>query len=178
MKKQLLALAAAVAVSPAAMAQQGYFGADFSFVNAEFEFNAIPGTYESDPTALRFRGGAELNENVALEGVIGLGLQDDEIEQTDLELGLESMFGVYAVGLLPLDRTFSLYGKVGFVAIEYELDSGESDDDTGVSFGIGAKLNVDRNAAMIIEYTVLPEIEDAAGSLESDMISIGAQFAF
>lgn len=181
MKKQLLALAAAVAVSPAAMAQQGYFGADFGFISGEFTAPGLSGDFESDPTALRIRGGVGLSENFALEGVFALGLQDDEITSTDADLELNSIFGINAVGILPLDRTFALFGKIGFAAIEFEDSDGDKYDDTGVSFGFGAKVNVDRNAALTLEYTILPDAEYkdySALQFESEMISIGAEFAF
>lgn len=185
MKKQLLALAAAVAVSPAAMAQQGYFGADFSFVSAEVSADTIFGSFSDDfdPTALRVRGGIGLNENFAVEGVLGLGLQDDEVELAGIEseFGLDRLVGINAVAIIPMDRSFSVFGKVGFASVGYEGDAGDSIDDTGISVGFGAKVNFDRNGSgLVIEYTVLPDVEDDDSSLEveSDMISIGAQFAF
>lgn len=180
MKKQLLALAAAVAVSPAAMAQDAYFGADFSFVSAELT-DWQGETADSDPTALRVRGGVGLSENFAIEGVVGLGLQDDEVSGTPYDLELDSLFGINAVGILPLDRTLSLFGKIGFANLEYKDSDGDTYDDTGVSFGFGAKVNFDRNGSgLVIEYTILPDTENEEYDIEieSEMISIGAQFAF
>lgn len=183
MKKQLLGLLSASLLSSGAFAQGGYFGADFSFISAELSTDTFVGTrtWDADPTALRVRGGAELNENFAIEGVLGLGLQDDELSGTDSEVGLDTLIGVNAVAIVPLDRTFSLLGKIGFAAVEFEDEAGDTIDDTGVSFGFGAKINFDRRGSgMVIEYTILPDIEDDDTSLEveSEMISIGAQFAF
>lgn len=180
MKKQLLALAAAVAVSPAAMAQQGYFGADFSFISTELSIEGFSGSEDVDPTALRVKAGANLNENFAIEGVLGLGLQDDELDDSGVDFGLDTLLAVYAVGIVPLDRSFSVFGKIGFAKVEYEFDPSYSIDDTGVTFGAGVSVSVNRNAAMTLEYTILPDVEDGATGIqaESDMISLGAQFSF
>ncbi len=180
MKKSMLGLVAASVLSSSAFAQTGYFGADFSFISAELT-DSWDNSADSDPTALRVRGGVELNENFAVEGVLGLGLQDDKVSGTPYELELDSLFGVNAVGIIPLDRTFSLFGKIGFAKVEFKDNEGDTYDDTGVSFGIGAKVNFDRRGSgMIIEYTILPDTENEEFGIdvESDMISIGAQFAF
>lgn len=183
MKKSMLGLVAASVLSSSAFAQTGYFGADFSFISAELSADTFLGTFSEDvdPTAIRLRGGVELNENFAIEGVLGLGLQDDKASDFGFEVGLDKLFGVYAVGIIPLDRTFSLFGKLGFANVGYEDEEGDTIDDTGASFGFGAKVNFDRRGSgMIIEYTILPDIddEDAGWKIESEMISIGAQFAF
>lgn len=184
MKKSMLGLVAASVLSSSAFAQTGYFGADFSFISAELTADTFFGTFSEDvdPTALRLRGGVEFNENFAIEGVLGFGLQDDKVgRSSDWEFELDSLYGVNAVGIIPLDRTFSLFGKVGFAALEYEDSDGDTYDDTGVSFGIGAKVNFDRRGSgMIIEYTILPDTENEEWGIdvESEMISIGAQFAF
>ena len=178
MKKHLLGiLCASSLLSSAAMAQDAYFGADFSFISAELKVDGFA-ALDADPTALRVRGGVGFNENFALEGVLGLGLQEDELGDTNVDLELDSLYGVYAVGIIPLDRTFALFAKAGLVVLEYEIEGVGSDDDNGLSAGIGARLNIDRNAAMTLEYTMLPDIDDEGGSLESDMISLGAQFNF
>lgn len=181
MKKHLLGiLCASSLLSSAAMAQDAYFGADFSFISAEITADTLFGsaTADADPTALRLRGGVEMNENIALEAVLGVGLQDDEIGDTEFEAGLDTLVGLNAVGIIPLDRTFSLFGKIGFAMVEYEDEEGDTVDDTGVSFGIGAKVNFSRTAGMVLEYTVLPDVEEDAFEVESDMISLGAQFNF
>lgn len=176
MKKQMFGLLAASVLSTGAMAQGGYIGADFGFIDADIKTSLD--TASADPTALRFRGGLQLHENLAVEGVVGVGLQDGEIEKTRRELGLDELFGVSAVGIIPLDRTFGLFAKVGYASVGYEYENGSTVDDTGVMFGFGGKLDFDRHGSgMTIEYTILPEI-DATAKVESSMISIGAQLAF
>lgn len=186
MKKSMLGLLAASVLSSSAFAQTGYIGADFSFISAEVSVDTFVGTYSEDvdPTALRLRGGVELNQNFAIEGVLGMGLQDDEIDTIlgETEVGLDTLFGVTAVGIIPLDRNFSLFGKVGFASVEYQSDDEDySIDDTGVSFGFGGKVNFNRNGSgLIVEYTFLPDVEDEDTDIqvESEMLSVGAQFAF
>ena len=177
MKKAMLGLVAASMMSGAAYAhQEVYMGADFSFVGVELD------PLDADPTALRFRGGIELNENFAIEGVVAVGLQDDELGRTGVDIDLDSLFGVSLVGIVPLDRSFSLFAKVGYAKVEYEGSFGgysDSVDDTGVMFGFGGKMNFSRTAAMTLEYTILPDVDLGGGSeIESDMISLGLQFYF
>ena len=185
MKKQMFGLVLASALSTSALAQPaGYLGADFSFMSSTVKWSGFFRNYseDADPTALRVRGGAQLNENFAIEGVIGLGLQDDTIDALDADFGLDKIIGISAVGIVPLDRTFGIFGKIGFASVEYTSDNNDySIDDTGVTFGVGAKVNFDRRgSAFTIEYSVLPDVEDSDTSIkvESEMISVGAQFAF
>lgn len=181
MKKYILSAMAASLLAAPALAQDAYFGADFSFINTEVEVDALSQTVDADPTALRFRAGVNFNENLALEGVVALGLQDDELGSTGVDVELDGLYGVYVVGTIPLDRTFALFAKAGYVVLEYKADgfgvSGETDD-SGLSAGIGIRMAVDRNVAFALEYTLLPDIDESFGTIESDMISLGAQFSF
>ena len=62
-------------------------------------FNIDDGSDEVEPTALVARIGRFLNENVAIEGRIGFGLEDDTLDAGpfDIDVDVDSLLGIYGV---------------------------------------------------------------------------------
>ncbi len=183
MKKQVCGVLAGCLLSMSGWAQESYIGADFSFLSSDISARILGRTYswDADPTLVRVKGGVALNKNFAIEGFLGMGLQDDEIGDSSTDFGVDNMYGVNAVVMVPLDRVFGLFAKLGFASVEYDSDEVEySIDDSGILFAAGMAVNFDRNAAMTLEYTILPDVEGDRNVLEveSEMISIGAHFTF
>lgn len=180
MKKTTLGFLTATFLSSSAFAQSGFFGADLSFINAELS-NRYSAS-DADPTAIRLRAGVELNENFAIEGILGLGLQDDNVGGNRAwKLELDSLYGMNLVGSIPLDPMFSLYGKVGFAKVQYEdsITNGTSStyDDTGITAAFGGKMQFNQTGSLILEYGILPDAENGNGiEAKSAMLSVGVQF--
>src|SRR5690606_12422933 len=118
-----------------------------------------------------------INSYFAIEGYLGLGIDDDTIEDSELDVGLENIIGLDALGVLPLGDVASVYGKVGVVGVSYKDEDNDSYRENGLSYGVGAKLNVGGSGAVTLDYTVLPDIDsDEFGfEIESEIISIGYQ---
>lgn len=180
MKKYFLGLLPLSFVSSVAMAQNAYVGADLAVMDVEISAEGFSQTYSAEPTAVRARGGFEFTPNIALEGYVGVGLGDDTFEDTSLDVELDSMFGANAVGILPFNDVFAVFAKAGLVAIEYTDSDDDNYEDTGFSYGFGARFNTGRVGAVTVEYSVLPDaINDEYGfdiEIESSMLAVGYQF--
>ena len=134
--------------SPAYAAGQGssYVGAQYALVTYDEE-----GFDDVEPTALVGRLGHFVNDNVAIEGRIGLGLQDDEVEvdlgflgTVDVEVEVENLFGIYAAIHSSSSSDTSFYGIFGFTQGELEasaLGIDVSEDESGFSYGFGLNIN-------------------------------------
>lgn len=144
------------------------------------------GTYSEDgfddinPTALVGRFGKYFNDNFALEGRLGIGVQDDSINifGTDVSLEIDTMLGIYGIGHLNLNETSSVYGLVGLTRAEATVSipgfGSESNDDTGLSFGVGANIGVSNTVALNVEYTQYLNKSD----FDFSALSFGAVFSF
>ncbi len=178
MKRQILGLMATALVSSSVMAEGAYIGFDVGMSQLEIKPDDSSDTYKAEPLTLRVKGGGFINRYFAIEGYMGFGIDDDTVEDTDLDIGLENIIGIDAIGVLPLGDVASAYGKVGVVGVSYDDEDNDRYRENGLAYGVGAKLNVGGSGAVTLDYTVLPDIEsDEYGfTVESAIISIGYQF--
>ncbi len=172
MKKILVGLVVVVSMFVAApvVAAQGYFGAAYSTVMADF------GPVDFDLGALTVLGGGNLNENFAVEGRLGFGVQDDDIGGL-VGLELDHYLGVYGRAILPVNN-FMPYLVFGFTQAEITFestDSSGSEDDSDFSYGIGTDVKVNENMAVNLEYMYFMEFED---EVDVDGFSFGFKYFF
>jgi outer membrane immunogenic protein len=86
-----------------------------------------------------------VTEKVSIEGRLGFGLQDDEIDvgPFDVEIEVDKFYGVYGVFHTSGSEDTDVYGVLGFIKGELESTVfGETfdGDDSGLSYGIGANF--------------------------------------
>ena len=143
MKKYILPLLISILFAPALSANEGtsYVGLQYAIVEVDFD-----GIGDVEPTALIGKFGHFVNDNVAIEGRLGIGLQDDELFGVDVDI--ENIFGLYAV-FHSAGSTTRFYGVLGYSDAEAEFSGpgGSADgDESSISFGFGAnigKLNLE-----------------------------------
>ena len=179
-----LCIAAAVALSTnsvfAGTAGTKYVGVGYGI--ATYSEDAI--SEEFNPTALVGVLGANVTDNFSIEGRLGIGMQDDTVNVAgiaDFKLGLDSLIGVYGVGHINLNESSSVYGLLGISRIEGTISipdfpefGSSSDDDTGLSYGIGVDIGVGKNVALNIEYVQYLNKSD----FDISAIGFGVKFGF
>ena len=110
---------------------------------------------EANPTLLVGGFGKFFNKNFALEGRLGLGLQDDDLA-TNRSVEIDGLLGIYGAGHFNLSGTSSIYGLIGYTRIKTTTSvSGiqiVSFYDSGLSLGAGADIGISKNVALNIEY--------------------------
>ncbi|MGM0982243.1 MAG: porin family protein [Pseudomonadota bacterium] len=134
-----------------------YLGGDVLF----WELDQDSGP-DFDSTGLRLRGGVAFNDYFALEGHLGTGGSDGNVE-------LDYLAGAYAKGIVPIAPEFRLYGLAGFT--EVDLDVG---DESGFSYGAGAEFDVAPNLAVGADY--MRYLDESNYSF--DAASVGVTFRF
>lgn len=132
-------------------------------------------------TVLDFKAGAVINENLAAEARVGIGIDDDSTTEGGVEstYTLDNYYGLYLKPMLPAGEA-NLYAIAGFAKVSqtgeasYNGAHAESDiDASGLSWGLGAEF--DLNSAMIgIEYTTLVDKSD----YDVSAFGVSATFAF
>jgi len=115
-----------------------YWGAQYALVTYDES-----GFDEAEPTALVLRLGRFVTENISVEGRLGFGLQDDEIDvgPFDVEIEVDKLYGIYGLFHTSGSDDTNVYGVLGFTKGELEataLGVTFEGDDSGLSYGIGA----------------------------------------
>lgn len=169
-------------------AQAAKFQIDYVMLEADIE-----DVEEFEPDAVHLKFIHPVGPNTEILGVIGFGISDDDIEESDPFFGTVSlsvdqgtMFGFYGRAHADLGANSQVFGQLGLVQLEYDIDAeigglsgSESYDDTGVAFGFGVSIGLSEQAALVIEYNQFPDvdIEDIA-EIETTSLSLGIQMTF
>ena len=140
MKNKMLVITLALfysSISFAASEGDSYGGFQYGLVT--YSENGFP---DAEPTALVGRYGTFVNDNVAVEGRFGFGLQDDTVFGIDVEV--DTFFGIYGVFHASSNSDTSFYGVLGFTKGELTFSVpgfSISEDDSGLSYGFGVDIN-------------------------------------
>jgi hypothetical protein len=174
MKRTLLTAAiggaAAAMLAPSASAQL-YFGAGYTVFQAETAAG------DADLGAVIGRVGYKYNPLFGVEGEFSIGVQDESfnILGTNVDVGLDSEAGVFAVGYLPIPLVADVFGRIGYANLSVGASAGNlaaSADGSGLAYGGGVQFNV-LLAKVRLEYT---RYEPDDGEIDSLGISGIIQF--
>jgi hypothetical protein len=128
MKLKLALAAASMLVAPAFMTAQ----AQNSGVYVSGGYTHFDGDGGAELGGITGRVGVEFGPNFAVEGEGTFGVKDDGGTELDSELG------VFAVGKLPINPSFDIFGRVGVSRIE----TSPGGDEDGLAYGAGAQWNL------------------------------------
>ena len=176
MKRALFAtaatLGAAAFLAPAASAQI-YGGVGYTAFQADVNGNDIT------VGAVMGRVGLKTNPFLGVEGEFSIGVQDDDFDVlgTQVSAGLDSEYGVFATGWLPIPLVGDLFGRVGYAHLSVEADAGGlgsfSQDGDGLAYGAGFQLSNIPFTKLRVEYT---RYEPDDGEVDSLSLSALLQF--
>ena len=140
-----------------------------------------------EPTAIIARFGRDINPNFAIEGRLGMGLDDDtqfvpELCDcgADIEFEIDTILGIYAKGSINPNEWLSLYGMLGGSRVSVTAglsgfpSTEESDDENSLSYGAGIDIGFSSSAAVNFEYMRYLDKDD----FSLDIASIGLTFRF
>ncbi len=130
--------------------------------------------FDADDTAFKVFGGYNFNQNFALElAFFDGGNPDERFGPGSVEVALDGI-NISALGRLPLNDVFSLFGKVGFASYDAEVKGRignnvvASDDasDEDLTYGIGAAFNIGSAIELRGEYEAV-DVTDGAFNILS-----------
>ncbi len=151
----------------------GYVGGLFS----HYEYEETNVSEELNPTGFTVRGGYYFADHFAVEGRLGTGINDDSLSGLPVDLELDQLMGIYAVGNLPINDAFSLYGLLGFSYVEGTVSApgiSASSDDDGFSYGAGVQVKFTPQVAGQLEYVSYLDKSD----YEITATSLGISYHF
>jgi OmpA-OmpF porin, OOP family len=156
--------------------------------------NVASGVDEKD-TGFKLQFGYQFNPNFAIEGgLVDLGefQYDATFTGGTAEAKWEAKgVSINALGILPIDDSFSVFGKIGMVNAKVEMDltatgaggtASVSDSEKNWSpvFGVGAIYNATKSIGIRAEYERYSSLGDDAttGEGDIDLLSIGVSYKF
>jgi hypothetical protein len=131
---------------------QNYFGIGAS----SLKYNEDPVT--THHTALTLKVGHEMNDFLAVEGRLSLGLGEDKVEDViDFDFEIDYLVGMYFRGNLPIGGSprVRAYGLVGFTRGKFTARAfgfSSSDSETDIGYGLGLELFGNNKNAINLEF--------------------------
>lgn len=123
------------------------------------------------------RIGVPVAPGLAIEGRAGTGLGSSST--SGYRASVNSYYGAYVKGSLPLAPQFSLYAVGGVAGVDMKRNYGFGDThDSGLSFGLGADFNLGGGAGINIEWTRLPSGNNDGYDFTNSMATIGMTWRF
>jgi len=133
----------------------------------------IDDVFDADDTAFKVFGGYSFNPNFAVElAYIDGGAPDERFGAGSIEVAVDGI-NASAVGRLPINEKFSVFGKLGFASYDVEvkvragnLSGSGSDSDEDLSYGIGGAFSLSSAVELRGEYEAI-DVTDGSFSLLS-----------
>jgi|SRR5690625_2032325 len=135
--------------------------------------------HDTESLTLTYRAGYFMANNLALEGRFGLGLSNEQRDESapDDSLSLDRLFGVYLTGYLPIRTDASFYAAMGYSDIrivESTIGGDAAHRGNGLSLGIGAEVIAMDGFRFSVEYMRYLHNDE----LSASMLSVGGLFTF
>jgi OmpA-OmpF porin, OOP family len=191
----ILGLASAMAFTGPAFAQDTGFYVGGALGQTSFDVDCAGTTScDDEDSSWKIFGGYQFNKNLALEfGYADLGEATASVLVPPFTANgaLEAtVWELVAVGSLPIADRFSIFGKIGLYRADTDLNvtvpglgsASESDSNTDLTFGVGARYDFTRNLGVRLEWQRYQDVggEFAGVTLESDVdvISVAVIWKF
>ena len=137
--------------------------------------------FDDSDTGFKVFGGYTFNQNFGVEvSYFDFGEGSAEAGNSSVSVGVTGL-AASAVGRLPINDMFAVFGKLGFASYDVDLDFSNvpgfgnghlSDSDSDMIYGVGGALSFGGNFEARLEYEALNIDGDAS------MISISGLFRF
>jgi len=180
LKRLMIAASLALGASGAYAQETGWYGgldvgsSHLSGINTD-----SLDSFDKSDTAFDVNLGYRLNRNFAVEGAYtdlgkfhfsSAAVGDGDVKPTAVSLS--------AVGILPLQSNFSLYGKAGIAHTETKA-LGSSDTKDGLLAGAGVMYDFNRNVYAKAGWDHFDDVgNDATGKGHADIYSLGVGYRF
>jgi outer membrane immunogenic protein len=168
----------------AGLTEGAYAGVQY----ASFDFSFEDVSEDFSPTGLIGRAGSNINQYFSIEGRLGIGLSDDALTVSDgvntasVSIEVDTLIGIYGVGHVPLGKSSSIYALVGLTQVDAtrsaamtgSASASLSDDESDLSYGIGADIGILYNLWINVEYVQYLDKSD----FDLSAIALGVKFGF
>lgn len=186
MKKiALAALLSAIVATPAFAADEGFYaGLTLGQSKTSNPF-ANGNLTKSTDTVYGVLGGYQFTKNWGAEAFFtGAGKWTAQSTGGAIANGKGDAWGIVGTGTLPLNDSFSLYGKLGYASTKTTASGAGITGATrgAATFGLGATYNATPSVGIRLGWdrfgSAITDATGAKGNFNSDVYSLGAVFKF
>ena len=152
-----------------------FFGGAFGKAEADGFCNGSSDCNGED-TSWKIYGGYTLNKLMDVEvGYQSIGdlsrTADSGTEASEL-----SAFTLNAVGKYEINETIQAFAKVGVASWSSDNTSGDKDG-KGLTYGLGAKVNMNENMKIRAEWEKIPGVDTGGGESDISTMSLGIELS-
>ena len=131
------------------------------------------------PGAIRGIFGYNISPNLAIEGMLALGIKDDTISilGTPVKAELVRAYGIYVKPKVNLTNDLELFGRIGFADSRVKLSArglSASDSDRSASYGVGLNFKISPTVAVGVDY--MSYYNKDGGKAEGFTVGVGTSF--
>lgn len=179
MKRSLIMITVGLLVAAAPAHAEKGLSLGISAARANIDAMDVGGfDVDGDSTGMRVFALYEFNDRFGIEaGVSSFGKPDDSSIPSGVEVETES-YDVYAVGHMPLSDKLDLFGKIGFVSGETEVEENEEFEhtvsSTDLALALGGEYELTKRISIRGEY----QWADATSSGAGRMLSLSGVWSF
>jgi len=158
------------------VANKTYFGGSIGPSDADSYCTGATECEDTD-TAWKVFGGYKITERLSAEAsYVNLGdvhkTSGGTVQNSDV-----SAFTATAIGSIPINDQFDIFGKVGAMRWDSDNTAG-SESGFGMTYGVGARMNISEKTKLRAEWEKLPDIETAPGEeTDVNMLSVGVELS-
>lgn len=158
-------------------------------------FATATATADTNDTAYKLFAGYKVNRNFAVEGgYTDLGKASISMVTTGPVASINAeakatVWEVNLVGILPINESFSVFGKLGYHWDDVNAKAAAISGGTGVAisedysgndfkFGVGAEYNINKNVGLRLEFERYNSLADGSSGTDVDVASLGMAYRF
>jgi len=186
MKTKLLIAAFALAAAQQTMAADS--SSPWSVVAGAKAHTLSKGPLDLDINSLEFGAAYRFNDNLSVEGRLGLGVTEqmvtESVEFTQIEFGINRSAAVLAKAEYPTGNIGSVYAVAGVDQTVYNakllntpFKGADHFSEVGLAYGVGYAFNLNSKTALTVEYIKKPTA-DFGSDLGFSASAIGVGFSF
>ncbi len=148
---RFLSVTAVLATAAVAAQAQVYVEGAFSAMTYK------DGSVSLNPYAFSGVLGYEVSPNLAVEGLLSVGVKDDSITEQGykVNVGLSNAMGVFLKPKVMLSNEFEVFGRVGYAQTKMKFsstDGSAKDAGSAFAYGLGANYYLDKTTYVTASY--------------------------
>lgn len=162
-----------IALAASAFSAQAQTYGEIGYTGVTYKEKSDGVELKASPSAIRGILGYELNSNLAIEGLLAVGVGDSKGKVngqsiTGLELGVTNVVGIYLKPKVKLSNDFEIFGRFGYASSKAEISlegvGSESVSENSFSYGAGFNYAINTNVSLNIDYMQYVNKDGAKGS--------------
>jgi len=174
---------AATTISSAAFADDQGFYAGVNVGGAKLNLNTTNGVDKSTSVVSGGVLGYKFNKYLGVEGqYTGIGKVTDKVSGT----AKGDAASLTAIGFLPLNDEFNLYGKLGVAVAKTKVSSSLAPMNdatrTAVTYGLGGEYNLNKNVGLRLGWdhyaAAVNDVGSNKNNVNANVVSVGAVYNF